>query len=643
VLGKPRIIERVKKSLPSFVPGLVPGAALAGLALGLGASMPLARGDAAPATIPVSEIKEGMKGYGLTVFHGTRPERFDVEVIGVLHNFRPSQDLIVIRTPNNARLEIAKGVHGMSGSPIYLDGRLAGAYSYLYSNFPSEPIAGVTPIAPMLTELHRPIPRGFWPIEGGGPLPASPKGDPVSSFAPAQGGATAFEGLPGSYDLEAHAAQIADRLRTNTAGSLVPTATPLLLAGLGERTAAYLGKLFAPLGFEMVQGGGGGQGKLEAGELEHFVDGGSIGVQLIAGDMSAMTFGTVTHVEGKRLCAFGHPMSQAGNISLPTALMRILWIHASLMSSVKIGEPIKPLGALVQDRLSAVVADEDVQAPTLPVSIEIRGVPGAVKTSWATTIAEERFMSASLTASVIGTAIDSTTSEHRDVTWKLISKVSVRGHGTITLEDFGVAIGGTPDPGDFGRSRVVRAVGDVLNNPWEMARLEKVESVLSIEYVRDVWRLRGIDALEDTVDAGGEAHIVLHLVPFVGREITKTLDLKIPAELAGKDVDIEVMPGYDATPDLAAPEDLNEMLANETRQSAAPRSVVAQFRVPSEGVTFHGHVAPRLPPFALDALRPAHTDVGPEPFYSFVRTTVPLDQYVEGHDHVKIKVRPVVR
>jgi len=252
-------------------------------------------------------------------------------------------------------------------------------------------------------------------------------------------------------------------------------------------------------------------------------------------------------------------------------------------------------------------------------------------------------MSTSLTAAVIGTTIEATTSEHRDVTWRLVSKVSIRGHGTITLEDFGVAIGGTPDSSDFGHSRVVRAVGDVLNNPWEMTRVEKVESVLSIEYARDVWRLRGVEALEDTVDAGGEAHIVMHLVPFVGREITKTIDVKIPQELAGKEVDIEVVPGYEVAPELAAPEDLNELLANETRQSALPKSVVVQFRIPSEGVTFHGHVAPRLPPFALDALRPAHSDVGPEPFYSFARTTVPLDEYVEGRDHVKIKVRAVVR
>jgi hypothetical protein len=630
----------VRSSLPLV-------AALAGLAAGLGLAMPLARGDARSPTIPVGEIKEGMKGYGLTVFHGTRPERFDVEVIGVLHNYLPAQDLILIKTPNNARLEAAKGVHGMSGSPIYLDdGRLAGAYSYMVGSFPVEPVMGVTPIAPMLTELHRPIPRGFWPIEGGAPLPVAPNTRPVPSraSAPPMGGATSFEGPPGSYDLEAHAAQIAHRLRGEGGESVrESSSTPLLVSGLGDRSASYLQRLFAPMGFDVVQGGGGGQGKLAPGELDHYVDGGAIGVLYVSGDISAMTYGTVTHVEGKRLCAFGHPMSQAGNVALPTALMRILWINASLQSSSKIGEPAMPLGALIQDRQSAIVADAEMRAPTFPVSVEVRGVQGAVKTTWSTTLAEERFMSASLTAAVIGMAVDSTTSERRDVTWKLASKVSVHGHGTVSLEDFGVAVGGTPDPGDFGHTRAVRVVGDVLNNPWEMARIEKVESVLTIEYARDVWRLRGVDALEDTVDAGGTAHIVMHLVPFVGREITKTVDVKIPEEVAGKELDLEVLPGYEVAPEVAAPEDLNDLLANETRQSLMLKSAVVQFRVPSEGVTFNGHVAPRLPPFALDSLRPAHSDVGPEPFYGYARTTVPLAEYIEGHDHVKIKVREVVR
>ncbi|HRG99627.1 MAG TPA: SpoIVB peptidase S55 domain-containing protein, partial [Polyangiaceae bacterium] len=127
-----------------------PTAALAaGLALSLALTVPMAHGDDKPRTIPTSEIREGMKGYGLTVFKGTAPERFDVEVVGVLHNFRPSQELILVKTPH-PRLNVTKNVRGMSGSPIYLDGRLAGAYAYSWAMFQVEPVAGVTPIAPML-------------------------------------------------------------------------------------------------------------------------------------------------------------------------------------------------------------------------------------------------------------------------------------------------------------------------------------------------------------------------------------------------------------------------------------------------------------------------------------------------------------
>src|SRR4029079_16170123 len=143
-------------------------------------------------------IKDGMKGYGLTVFKGTEPERFDVEVSGGLHNLRPSQELILVKTPH-PRLNITKNVKGMSGSPIYLDGRLAGAYAYSWASFQVEPVAGVTPIAPMLTELNRPIPPGFWPQQGGGPLPGPPPGPPgIPLPSHASLGSTSFDGLPGS-------------------------------------------------------------------------------------------------------------------------------------------------------------------------------------------------------------------------------------------------------------------------------------------------------------------------------------------------------------------------------------------------------------------------------------------------------------
>jgi hypothetical protein len=618
----------------------------AGILASVAVGVPLARGQSKGLTIGVDEIKPGMKGYGLTVFRGTEPEKFDVEVVDVLHNFRPSQELILVKTPH-PRLNVTKNVKGMSGSPIYLDGRLAGAYAYSWASFQVEPVAGVTPIAPMLTEMRRPIPPGFWPLEGGSgssraPLPSAqpkqPAPRPHALNAP-----TTFDGEPGEYDLEAHARQVAQRIAppAGNARTVVPVGTPLMMAGVGDRTAAYVKKIFEPLGFEALQAGG--AMKADPNAPQHYVDGGAIGVQLVSGDISFMGMGTVTHVEGNKLCAFGHPMMEIGNTALPTTIGRVLWIFASDQHSSKIGESVRPLGALVQDRQSAIVVDEKVTPPTFPVSVEVKGADGAPKKTWHAEVVEERFMSPGLTAAVYSGVIEATANERRDVTWNMRSKLTVRGHGTIELEDFGVATGGMPDGGDFARSRIVHALGDVLNNPWERTRIEKIESTLSLAYTRDLWHLRGVELLDSVVDAGQSARVRLRLTSYAGPEVFRVVELKVPQELAGKEVELEIAPGYDVSPDLASPDSLVELLANETRQSVAPRSVVAQIKLPSQGVAYRGHVAPQLPSFALDALRPASADSGPEAMPSWARVVVPLEQYIEGRDKVKIKVRPVLR
>lgn len=623
-----------------------------GLFAGLGLTIPLARGDAKPRTISVDEIKDGMKGYGLTVFKGTEPERFDVEVVGVLRNFRPSQELILVKTPH-PRLNVTKNVRGMSGSPIYLDnGRLAGAYAYSWASFQVEPVAGVTPIAPMLTEMTRPIPPGFWPLEGSGPLPGSPTPTNRRPAAPPKhtmnmgpgSGTTAFDGAPGGYDIEQHASQVAGRLAAglDPTRPIVPTATPLMLAGMSDRSMALVRKLFAPLGLEPVQSGSGG-GKEDPNAPKHFVDGGGVGVQMARGDVSFMGLGTVTHVEGTKLCGFGHPMMEAGVTALPTAIGRVHWIFASDQHSSKIGESARSLGALVQDRQSAIVVDETKNAPVFPLTVEIRGADGVPKKNWNVEIAEERFMSSGLVASVLGSIVDASVNERRDVTWKLKSKVSIRNHGTIELEDFGVALGGMPDAGELAHSKVARAVGEVLNNPWERTHVDRVETVLTVDYTRDLWKLRGVDVLDPVVDAGQVARVRVHLVPFGGPETTKVLDLRMPDELAGKDVDVEILPGYQVVPDLAAPQNLGDLLASSTRQSVLPKSVVMQVRARSQGVAYKGHVAERLPAFALDALRPSTTDVQPDAFPSYNRAIIPLDRYIEGSERVKIKVRHTVR
>ncbi|MBV9947206.1 MAG: hypothetical protein JOZ69_10185, partial [Myxococcales bacterium] len=482
------------------------------------------------------------------------------------------------------------------------------------------------------------------PLERGAPLPGggAPRPPP---FQPAHASLERFDGPPGTYDLEAHARQLATKLgpRMDAARSMAPAATPLLMAGVSDRAATALRKLVEPLGLDPVQGGG-GSGPPDPETPLHYVNGGGLGVELSSGDVSVMGLGTATFADGAgRVAGFGHPMLNGGDSAIPTCICRVLWINASAMASHKVGECARPLGTLVQDRQTAIVLDENVPAPVIPVDVDVSGVVGAPKTHWHANVTADKFLAPGLASTVLASIIDATSSERRDLTWKLTSTVDVAGHGTVALEDVGVAAGGAPDESDWGHSKLVGTLGDVLNNPWEHARITAVKARFDVRYARDLWRLRGVELLDPVVDAGGSARLRVHLLEQDGPEITRVFEVTMPRELAGKDVDVEVVPGYEVAPELAAPESLDQLLANEPRQTVAPRSLVLQFRVPSQGLAYRGQVVGRLPTFTLDALRPQNSDDGPDAFPSWSRTIVPTDWYVDGRDKVKVKVRAVVR
>jgi hypothetical protein len=301
------------------------------------------------------------------------------------------------------------------------------------------------------------------------------------------------------------------------------------------------------------------------------------------------------------------------------------------------------MGALVNDRQAAVVVDSKAAAPTFPLSVTIDGVRGAPHKSWSFTVAYEKFLSAALVAIATGNAIDSTTSERRDVTWQATTEIVTAGRGTVRLLDAGVSVGGTPDADEWVRSRAVRALGALLNNPWQPLGIERVSTKVSVRFARDIYRLRGAEVLSDVIDEGQPARVRLHLVSYAGPDETRIVEIPVPPELAGKEVEIELSPGYLESPDLPSPENLDDLIANLPRQSFAPDSLIASIKLPSHGVAMHGQVASRLPPGALDSLRPLHDTVSPEPFVSFVRKAIPMGRFIDGKDRVRVRVRSVLR
>ena len=370
-----------------------------------------------------------MKGYGLTVFKGTEPERFDVEVIGVLHHFRPGEPLIVIKTPN-PRLDVTKTVRGMSGSPIFLDGRLAGAYSYSLAAFELEPVAGVTPIDLMLTEMRRPIPPGFWPLERTAPLPGRPGATPIAPHPP-HASLDRFDGrarhATTSRSTRASSPTASARAATRRA-RIVPAATPLMMRrrqrARGGR-AAQARRAARPRRRSRAAAATATTPHAPA----HFVNGGGLGVAARArrrlGDGPRAPRRTSTARARSRASATR--CSAAATRRCPACIGRVLWIDASAQASHKVGECARSLGTLVQDRQTAIILDENIVAPTIPIDVDVVGAVGAPKTHWHSEITEDRFMAPGLAAVVLASVIEATSSERRDFTWKLTSKVDVAG------------------------------------------------------------------------------------------------------------------------------------------------------------------------------------------------------------------------
>jgi hypothetical protein len=611
-------------------------AALLGLALGL--PQRLARADGRTQrtdVMGVNEIRRGMKGYGLTVMQGTKPERFDVEVIDVLRNFRPKQEIILIKT-HHPRLEVAKVVAGMSGSPIYIDGKMIGAYAYGWT-FGAEPVAGVTPIRAMLDELTLPLPDSI----NGWPLKLLPGGAKPVAKAAQESTKSRYDGELGRYDVREHSRQAGRMAAARNPTDVKPVATPLLIGGLTPGAIGLASELLAPLGLEPVQAGGGGG--TEADAPMRYEDGGAIGVELIRGDMSATGLGTVTRVEGDRLVAFGHPMMEAGVTALPTAVGRVLWVLASEQRSFKIGMPVRPLGALVNDRVASIVVSHSAQAPTVPVKMMIHGVPGVPVSTWNFDVAHERFMTPTFLSIALGSGLQAVANEQQDVSWNVKSRLKIVGHGSVELSDYGVSIGGTPDAGEFARTNLVRAVGAVLNNPWQPARVESVEVEVDLHYAREIYRLRGAELLSPELDAGEPARIRLTLVPFAGPTITKMLSVPLPAHLAGRTLTLDIAPGYTEEKDKAAPDSLGELIGNLQDPVYPARSLVVTYASPEATVTHRGRIAQGLPVGAVDALRPTSSSIAPDAYSTSIRQVFPIGQFLVGRDKVSVTIRQVVR
>lgn len=536
-------------------------------------------------TIGTDEIRPGMKGYGLTVFEGVAPEKFEVEVVSVVPNFLLRQDIILIRCKHPVT-DRAGVIGGMSGSPIYIDGRLAGALAYGW-RFGKEPLAGVTAIEDMLKVARRKA-RGRDHAAGANPLAILGRGlrellnTPRPRRAPiAPARSEYFELLHGRGD-----------------ALLTPARTPLSLGGFLETARRVLSDALDAFGLEPMTGGGAGDGSGPAG----FEPGGAIGVQLIRGDMSATGIGTVTAVRGDQVLAFGHPMFNMGEAYLPVTTARIHTVVASLARSNKLGSPAREVGTLIQDRTAGIVAQTGRRAPMIPMTVEVIDKRSGIEDTYEVEVVSHRILTPELVFSALVNIISHAASDAADVTAQLEGTLEITGRPPVHLRDSGASRSGLVSLTRY--FRPIGVIAAVLNNPFETVDIERIRFRIELRYDLDVAQIVGAYVTAGEPEPGETINVHVRLRHYGGKERLLTAPITIPESAAGQKVELSVAGGDYITPVMPNPQNLDDLIRNVGR-FYPPMSFVVELNLPSEGVTLRGRVLENLPSSAVDALQPS--------------------------------------
>lgn len=463
--------------------------------------------------ISIDEIRPGMTGYGKTVFSGTTVETFEVEFIDVVRNFiGPRSNVILARIsggPNNI-LATSKVVAGMSGSPVYVRDeqgreRLAGALAYGWG-FSADAICGISPIEEMLEVLERP--QVARPIEADSRLTLS------------------REALSSDEALYTALLESTRQTPAFAAGEqqLERISAPLTMAGFSRQALDVARTLLGPYGFEPVAGGS--AGSEFTGNLPAYEPGSAVGVVIFGGDMSGAAIGTVTHVEGDRLIAFGHPMMNAGELNAPMAPAVIHSFISLLSRSFKLGTALPPNGTLVQDRLVAVAGKIGPVPSMIPLSIRVDGPSSKLDRPFNFNLMRDKNMAPLLTASILYGVLTTATVDDNEVSLTTNLEVKIRGQEPLTVRR--VYSGQAPL---FAAIGVMRPLMGLTQNFYQEAEIEHISVTAQWEESFTQKELVSAMLLNSQVRAGGELDLLLKFQDYQGAITQRSLRLPVSQEL----------------------------------------------------------------------------------------------------------------
>lgn len=473
------------------------------------AFVPIVLAQTAPLPGPVttlksSELKPGMQATAWTVFQGTTPEAVPIEIIGLWKNaWGPKQDIILGKMGGKAARTNVAG--GMSGSPVYIDGKLIGAVALRLSVFSPDAICGITPIDLMLE------------------IDDFDKSRPPASLR-------ASLPLPGEF---------APAVASQAAPLMIPIETPLTLSGFHESTMRQFAPLFEQMGAKAVLGGGGGtsyETKPAADWKGSLPPGGVVTGVLVSGDMSVTGLGTVSYNDGKKILAFGHPFFNLGPVSMPMSRGEILMVLSSQFQPNKFGNATEIVGALKQDRHSGILGVLGEEAPTIPVTVKVRTFGASAKADkekdFRFNVFVQQRWTPFLMMLTLFNSIQGLNDFAEESTYRLSGSIELDGRKKLDLSTM-QAPTDTPIPAPmmlagWWADKFSRLFG----NNVEMPKLKGVSLTVDLLPERRTAAVESVWASEADLKAGDEVTVKAYLRPYRGERIERTFKVTLPPGIA---------------------------------------------------------------------------------------------------------------
>ena len=469
------------------------------LSLSLAAQNPQSAQTAQP-TITIDQIHAGMRGVAYTVFEGVKPESMDVEVLGVLRNVNgPKGDIILVRL-HGTKVEYTGVVAGMSGSPVYLDGKLAGALAFRIGEFSKEPIAGVTPIASML-EINA--------------LDRSPA-EEAAAARPSVSNTAGKTAAPGDAVTLGNSTQ-------DYANYLKPIETPLVFNGFSEDAVRRFAPEFASAGIVPVMGAGAVSNDKQPEPLE---PGSAVSAILVRGDMDIAATCTVTYIDPQRLLACGHPLLQFGAVDLPMNKAQVLATLASPMNAFKIVNTTEEAGVFIQDRHTGIMGVFNKQPEMIPVTLTING--GAQKKEFHYEVLNNPRLSPVAIMATVFNALHGVNEYGEEITYSLNGTINVKGFPEVALKNMFA-------PSENGQPAAMQAAltlgdrfGRIYDNAYNTPAVQSVK--LDFDLVRERRWARLESARTDVTEArpGDQVMVETVLAPYRGERVVQSIAVRIP-------------------------------------------------------------------------------------------------------------------